>query len=68
MSKGQCLCGAVTFEIDAEISDIYICHCSICHNYTGNNGVAVVIVKNENFHWLKGKEQARTWVKPVGDW
>ncbi len=68
MAQGQCNCGAVTFEIDTIISDVYICHCSICRNYTGNNGVAVVIVRNEYFRWLKGEELISTWVKPIGDW
>ena len=68
MAKGKCNCGAVTFEIDTEISDVCICHCSICRKYTGNNGVAVVIVKNEKFRWLKGQKKISTWKKPVGDW
>lgn len=68
MAKGQCNCGAVAYEINTDISDVYICHCSICQKYTGNNGVAVVIAKNENFSWLKGEEQITTWSKPVGDW
>ena len=68
MVKGQCNCGAVIFEIDGDVSDIYICHCSICRKYTGSNGVAVVVVGNEKFRWLKGKEQISTWIKPIGDW
>ena len=68
MAQGQCNCGAVAFEIDAPISDVYICHCSICRKYTGNNGVAVVIVRNEKFRWMRGEEQISTWIKPVGDW
>ncbi|MBD3670355.1 MAG: GFA family protein [Gammaproteobacteria bacterium] len=68
MAKGQCNCGSVTFEIEDDVSDIYVCHCSICRRYTGNNGVAVVIVCNEKFHWLTGEENITTWIKPVGDW
>ncbi|MCE9679816.1 GFA family protein [Shewanella sp. AS1] len=68
MAKGQCNCGAVAFEIDGEVTDIYVCHCSICRRYTGNNGVAVVIASNDKFRWLKGAEQVTTWRKPVGDW
>ena len=68
MIQGQCNCGAVAFEIDSNIKDVYVCHCSICRRYTGNNGVAVVIAKNDNFRWLKGEEHVNTWIKPVGDW
>jgi hypothetical protein len=28
--RGACHCGAVRFQIDAEISDIYTCDCSLC--------------------------------------
>ncbi|WP_456297716.1 GFA family protein [Gilvimarinus agarilyticus] len=30
MPKGKCNCGAVSFEIDRALSDIFVCHCSIC--------------------------------------
>lgn len=68
MTQGRCNCGAVAFEIDGDITDVYVCHCSICRRYTGNNGVAVVIVNNEKFRWLKGEDQIKTWIKPIGDW
>lgn len=28
--RGACHCGAVQFQIDAEITDIYTCDCSLC--------------------------------------
>lgn len=68
MAEGQCNCGAVAFKIDTDISDVYVCHCSICRKYTGIIGVAVVIVRNDNFRWLKGEEQLTTWIRPIGEW
>ena len=68
IAKGQCNCGEVTFEINEKISDIYVCHCSECRKYTGNNGVAVVIVKNEVFRWTQGEKNISTWNKPTGEW
>lgn len=68
MAQGQCNCGAVRFEINSEISDVYICHCSVCRKSSGNNGVAVVIVANEFFHWTMGEEQVAIWKKPDEDW
>lgn len=68
MAKGQCNCGAVSFEIDSNISEVFICHCSICRKYTGSNGVAVVIVNNDMFRWTQGKNMIATWKKPDPEW
>jgi hypothetical protein len=65
---GQCNCGAVAFEIDAVISDVFVCHCSICRKCTGSNGIAVVVVDNDVFRWTRGEELIRTWRKPGADW
>ncbi|GAA0479655.1 GFA family protein [Parasphingorhabdus litoris] len=68
MLKGGCNCGAVSFEIEMDLKDVYICHCSICRKWTGNNGVAVSIVPNEKFRWSAGQEQIACWEKPDADW
>lgn len=68
MALGECNCGAVAFEISADLSDVYICHCSICRRSTGSNGIAVVIIDNEDFRWVRGKEHVRSWKKPNADW
>ena len=36
MHTGSCLCGAVTFTIDAEIPEAIACHCSQCRKQTGH--------------------------------
>ena len=68
MAKGECNCGAVQFEIDADLSGVYVCHCSICRRSTGSNGIAVVVVPNEQFRWVRGQEHIATWKKPNADW
>ena len=30
MALGECNCGAVAFEIDTQLTDVFVCHCSIC--------------------------------------
>ena len=57
MIKGECNCTEVAFEITCLVSDVYFCHCSICRRATGVNGIAVLVVKNTDFHWLKGKKK-----------
>ena len=68
MVTGQCNCGAVAFEVRAELSDVFICHCSICRRYTGSSGIAVVIADNQRFRWLRGEAEITTWNKPDADW
>lgn len=68
MARGACNCGAVQFAIDAELSGVYMCHCSICRRFTGSSGIAVVVVPNGQFRWLQGRESVKTWRKPGADW
>jgi hypothetical protein len=67
-ARGQCNCGAVAFEIETELSDVFVCHCSICRRYTGANGIAVVVIDNKAFRWLRGEDHIATWRKPDADW
>jgi len=67
-ARGQCNCGAIAFEIDADLGDVFVCHCSICRRYTGAHGIAVVVVDNGAFRWVRGKDQLTMWKKPDADW
>jgi len=68
MVKGACNCGAVAFEIDTDISDVFVCHCSICRRFTGSNGISVIVVDNSVFRWVRGEDHIVTWKKPNADW
>lgn len=68
MVQCECNCGAVQFELGAFAPEIYTCRCSICRRFTGNTGVAVIIVANEEFRWVKGQDDIRSWKKPDADW
>ena len=68
MVKGQCNCGTVAFEVNAQITDIYQCHCSICRKFTGGNGIPVVVVNNDVFRWTSGEDNIATWKKSDCDW
>jgi len=35
MIKGRCLCGKVNYEFDGEITEIAMCHCSLCRQAQG---------------------------------
>jgi hypothetical protein len=68
MVTGRCNCGDVEFKISVSPEDVYICHCSICRRNTGGPGVAVTLVNNSDFHWLRGLSLINTWIKPGHDW
>lgn len=68
MALGECSCGSVAFEVNCELTEVFICHCSICRRSTGSNGIAVVVVNNSDFTWLRGKQLIRNWHKPGHDW
>ena len=68
MLTGQCHCGAIAFEIDATVSDIYACHCSLCRRATGNNGVVVMIIPKTLFGWKQEPTTLTRWEKPGHDW
>lgn len=66
--KGECNCGAIAFEVNTDLTDVYVCHCSICRRATGSSGIAVVVVDNSAFSWTRGLEHIGTWKKPHADW
>lgn len=68
MANGACNCGAISFKINADLSEVIVCHCSICRRATGSNGIAVLIVDNERFEWTSGEELISSWKKPNADW
>ncbi|MGB5621127.1 MAG: GFA family protein [Gammaproteobacteria bacterium] len=68
MASGECNCGAVAFELSADLSGVYVCHCSICRRSTGSNGIAVMVVDNDAFRWTRGEEHIASWKKPDSEW
>lgn len=37
-------------------------------NLLCSNGIAVVVVDNEAFKWMRGENQVLTWKKTIGNW
>jgi hypothetical protein len=60
MTKGQCLCGAVSFEIDSSLRAPSLCHCSQCRRlhgapgaYTSAHKSAYRISGEESLNWYR---------------
>jgi hypothetical protein len=50
--QGGCHCGAVRFEVTADIGEVIDCNCSICTK----KGFLHLIVEPEKFRLLKGED------------
>ena len=54
--KGSCLCGGITYEIHAPLSDVINCHCSMCRKAQGSAFRTRVSVNVSDFKFLSGEE------------
>ena len=64
--KGKCLCGAVEFELDGEIPNLYQCHCSLCRKVTGSSANAAFRIGADQFNWIRGEQLISDYVTDTG--
>lgn len=57
--QGQCMCGAVAFEIDEPFAAFQYCHCSRCRKKTGSAHASNAFVPTAQFAWVRGADQVR---------
>lgn len=53
---GSCLCGAVTFEVEGEFENFYLCHCERCRKDTGSAHAANLFSSTAKLTLLSGEE------------
>jgi len=53
--EGQCHCGAIVYEAEAEPGGIFICHCTDCQRQTGTVFRMNIPVPAQSFRLLKGE-------------
>ncbi len=65
MVSGQCLCGAVSFEIGGQVSPPTLCHCGMCRRINGAPGAftsapaaSYRIRGEENLNWYRSSADA----------
>jgi len=51
---GGCLCGEIRYEIQAEPTVSFICHCTDCQKFTGSVFAADLFFPRESFRILSG--------------
>ena len=66
MHTGSCLCGAVRFEVDAELKGPDACHCTKCRKSSGHYFASTDVPRSalavhgiENVTWYQSSEKAR---------
>ncbi|HCX02986.1 MAG TPA: aldehyde-activating protein [Clostridiales bacterium] len=57
---GSCLCGEVTYEIEGDFENFYLCHCERCRKDTGSAHAANLFSSTAKLRWLSGQEKSKT--------
>lgn len=57
MSKGRCLCGALSYELDGPFSAMIHCHCSMCRKHHGTGFGTFAAAPIAGFRWISGEER-----------
>jgi hypothetical protein len=63
---GQCLCGDVAFELDAQQLKLYRCHCSLCRRQSGAAFNCAAIIDAPRLTWVRGQASIASWTKQSG--
>jgi hypothetical protein len=66
MIRGSCLCGNVRFEYGRAVTQVGMCHCSLCRKVSGCASNAVIVVPETDFRWLAGEDLGQRYTKPSG--
>jgi hypothetical protein len=53
---GSCMCGGVTYEVDAAAGPIIHCHCQTCRKAHASAFSSISAVPRDKFRWTKGEE------------
>ena len=57
--QGSCLCGAVAYQIDGKVGDLFYCHCEMCRKALGGAFAPLLEVSNKSFRFTRGESVIR---------
>lgn len=66
MIRGSCLCGRIRFEFEEAVTQIGLCHCSLCRKVSGAAGDAVLMTPSGGLKWLAGEAGLRVFTRASG--
>lgn len=64
--QGQCLCGAIQYEVDAFIPQMGHCHCSMCRKFHGAAFATLGSAKRSDFRWTQGEKELKNYIAKNG--
>lgn len=65
-SSGGCLCGAVRYELDAEVGALVNCHCHFCRRAHGAAFATTTPVARRALRLVAGADALREYETPAG--
>ena len=66
MVTGTCLCGAVGYQIEGDVTGVWLCHCSKCRRANGSAFQAGAVCSRASFMWTQGEERLAEYRMPSG--
>jgi hypothetical protein len=64
IKSGSCLCGEVSFEIEGDFDNFYLCHCSRCRKDTGSAHGANLFSSTAKVKWVSGEDKVTNFTFP----
>jgi hypothetical protein len=61
---GSCLCGAVRYRADGELTFVHHCHCVQCRKHHGTAFSTCGLVPAASFRWSSGEDVLRAYQVP----
>lgn len=58
---GSCLCGKVTFEVEGDFENFFLCHCERCRKDTGSAHAANLFSTSAKLKWISGENLVKTY-------
>ncbi|MDC0535353.1 GFA family protein [Francisellaceae bacterium] len=65
VKNGSCLCGEVSFEMDGEFNQFFLCHCKRCKKGTGTAHGANLFSTKAKLKWTSGEDKVTNFTLPT---
>jgi len=62
--SGSCLCGTVSFEVNGDFDNFYLCHCQHCQKDTGSAYSANLFSQSAKLVWRSGAGAVMSFTLP----
>lgn len=64
--QGQCLCGAIKYEVDAFSPKMGHCHCAMCRKFHGAAFATYGEARKSELRWLRGEGDLKAYTAENG--